>query len=248
MITTSDSTKAIATALLKFQGEVTGVKRDGANPHFKSRYATLENVMDTARPALQECGISFVQAPGAIVEGSLEVTTRLTHAESGEWMQSTMHMPLGKRDPQGAGSATTYGLRYSLMAMLGLPPTDDDGEAAMERMPQSVGAAATPKLRDNLKIYKPSGRTSSKSLKEDKSPDNWDAFEVELGEVQTVAGLTKFALAWSHISERDIWPTKWHTRAKELINERKEELINAPVPDDDTFPGDPGYVSTIQAG
>jgi hypothetical protein len=135
MFQTSESTKAITAALLQFQGHVSGVKRDAKNPHFRSNYATLENVIDTARPVLQECGVAFVQAPGAIVDGALEVTTRLTHAESGEWVQSTMHMPLGKRDPQGAGSATTYALRYSLMAMLGLPPTDDDGEAAMERTP-----------------------------------------------------------------------------------------------------------------
>jgi hypothetical protein len=99
-------------------------------------------------------------------------------------------------------------------------------------------------LRDGLKTNKQTGRTSANSLKQDKSPDNWDAFLVELDEVQTVSGLTKFAMAWSHISERDVWPTAWHVLAREKINDRKELLLNGVVPDDDSFPGDPGYVST----
>lgn len=94
------------------------------------------------------------------------------------------------------------------------------------------------KLRDGLKTNKITGRTSANSLKQDKSPDNWDAFETELLECQSVADLTKLALSWSSISERDVWPTSWHNLAKSKINERREELINGVVPDDDVFPGD----------
>lgn len=133
MITHSESIKSIAAALLAFQGAVDGVKRDSDNPFFKSKYADLEKVVDTARPHLQAVGLSFLQSPGAIRDGNLEMTTMLIHAESGEWLQGTGEIPLGKKDPQGAGSAQTYAQRYHLMAMLGLPPTDDDGEGAMER-------------------------------------------------------------------------------------------------------------------
>ena len=45
-------------------------------------------------------------------------------------------MPIAKLDPQGVGSATTYGLRYSLMASLGLPPLDDDAEATRQQVPE----------------------------------------------------------------------------------------------------------------
>lgn len=133
MITHSASIVNLAKALLIFQGAVDGVKRDSDNPFFKSKYADLEKVVDTARPHLQEAGIAFLQSPGAIRDNNLEMTTMLIHAESGEWMQGTGEIPLGKKDPQGAGSAQTYAQRYHLMAMLGLPPTDDDGEGAMER-------------------------------------------------------------------------------------------------------------------
>lgn len=190
MITTSETTKAIGGALLKFQGYVSGVKRDGKNPHFKSRYATLENVFDTARPGLQDVGIAVVQAPCSIVEGSLEITTRLIHAESGEWMQSTMHMPLGKRDPQGAGSATTYGLRYSLMAMLGLPPTDDD-DGNYASLPTRQQSEVLPSDADYPKYEDPPRRKSglpdygwradgSKTSFQLGKEQSWEAVKAEL--------------------------------------------------------------------
>jgi hypothetical protein len=59
------------------------------------------------------------------------LVTKLTHAESGQWQSSLMVMPLPKSDPQGYGSAMTYGRRYSLAAMVGIvSEDDDDGNAA----------------------------------------------------------------------------------------------------------------------
>jgi hypothetical protein len=130
-IETSTEIKDIAGALLVFQGKVGGVLKDGRNPAFKNKYATLENVIDTIRPGLQEAGLVFLQAPGLIADNKLSLTTRLVHAASGQWIQSTMQAPLQKQDPQATGSATTYLSRYSLMAILGVPPSeDDDGNAA----------------------------------------------------------------------------------------------------------------------
>jgi hypothetical protein len=131
MIEHSPTIAELCKALHGAQGEMTGVVKDAKNPHFKNRYATLESVLDTTRPALQANGLSISQAPGQLIEGAVEITTMLMHS-SGEWMRSTLHMPVVKRDPQGVGSAITYGLRYALMAVLGVPPTDDDdGERAM---------------------------------------------------------------------------------------------------------------------
>ena len=133
MLKTSDSIKAISAALFAFQGAVEGVEKNSKNPAFKSRYANLEAVRDTAVPELQKVGVVFLQSAGAIVDGVMAMTTRLIHVESGEWIEGTMDIALGKRDPQGVGSASTYAARYSLMHMLGLPPIDDDGEAAIDR-------------------------------------------------------------------------------------------------------------------
>ncbi len=231
MIETSASIVALTGAIIKVQGSISGVHKDAANPHFKSRYASLENVIDTARPALQEARIWFTQAPGLVVDGCVEVTTMLVH-ESGEWMRSTLHVPLGKRDPQGVGSAITYGCRYSLMAMLGLPPTDDDGEAAMDRngTPNTVTGPAIVKT------------TSSAALKR---AEVWPQLEAELAECQTVSDVTKLALGWSVISDRDKWPAAWKASAREAMEKRRDELAIAP--DDDVFPGT-AYVNNLRAG
>ena len=189
MIETSEKITELTGALLAFQKAVKAVKRDGNNPHFKSRYATLENVIDTAKPALNAHGVILSQAAGEIKDGAVCVTTRLTHS-SGEYMQSTLHVPLGKRDPQGVGSAITYGLRYSLMAMLGLPPTDDDdGENAMDR---------------NDEYAKPT--KSSAALKRD---DAWAEFERDLQDCSTLIALQRCKDEWRTKVKADGWPRAW---------------------------------------
>lgn len=147
MIQTSDNIKAISAALLKFQGAVDGVRKDSKNPAFKSHYASLEAVRDTAVPELQKVGVVFLQSAGAIVDGVMAMTTRLIHPESGEWIEGTMDIALGKRDPQGVGSASTYAARYSLMAMLGLPSIDDDGETAIDRTNSRPEPETLPKAK-----------------------------------------------------------------------------------------------------
>jgi hypothetical protein len=128
-IETSASIENLAAALGKFQAETHGVVRDASNPYFKSRYATLEAVIETARPGLAKTGLAFLQAPAGLVGNSVQLETMLMHGASGEWLRFSTVVPLPKADPQGVGSAITYACRYALMAMLGLPPLDDDAEA-----------------------------------------------------------------------------------------------------------------------
>ncbi len=163
MIQHSPTIAAIAAAILQFQGALKGVKRDRNHPFFKSKYADLEQVVETAKPHLQEAGLAFLQSPGAIQNDCLSMSTMLMHADSGEWIIGTGEIPLGKKDPQGAGSAQTYAQRYHLMAMLGLPPVDDDGESAMVR--------DTPQKPSQRPVERPktfneylTGISSSKSL------------------------------------------------------------------------------------
>lgn len=133
MIEHSEELNEIAKALHKAQGAIGGAVRDERNPHFKSSYATLESVVAVAKPALQAAGLALTQAPGRMIDGELPITTMLIHGASGQWMRTTLYIPVSKRDPQGVGSAITYGCRYSLMSFLVIPPIDDDAESAMQR-------------------------------------------------------------------------------------------------------------------
>ena len=122
----SESIREIATALCKFQGEVGRVKKTETNPFFKSKYASLADILDVIRQPLADNGLSFVQFP----EAEHQLTTMLMHV-SGEWIRANYSMTPAKNDPQGLGSVITYQRRYALGAVLGLNiDEDDDGNAA----------------------------------------------------------------------------------------------------------------------
>lgn len=125
----SETIASLAGALSKAQAKIEGAKKDSNNPHFKSKYADLASVWDACREALTSEGLSIAQMPGACASGQMEMTTMLMHS-SGEWIRETLTIPLQKVDAQGYGSATTYARRYSLAAMVGVAPDDDDGNAA----------------------------------------------------------------------------------------------------------------------
>jgi hypothetical protein len=118
----------LAAALHKAQGKIKAALKDSTNPHFRSKYADLSSVVDAVKSPLLECGISFLQGVQD-AEGGVAVETMLLHT-SGEWISSTLRIPAVKQDAQGYGSAITYGRRYGLQAMCGVPAEDDDGNAA----------------------------------------------------------------------------------------------------------------------
>jgi len=124
----SESIKKLAAALNKFQASISGAKKKSKNPFFKSNYADLKEVIECAKEALSENGLSYSQFPIS-AEGKAGVRTILMH-ESGEWMEDTLLLACVKQDPQAYGSAITYARRYALQAILGIPSEDDDGNNA----------------------------------------------------------------------------------------------------------------------
>jgi len=131
---TSAEIGKIAAALAKFQGEVGNVGKDGLNPFFKSKYATLENIINTVREPLHKNGLSFSQFPS----GENELATILMHT-SGEYIKATAKMTPKDASPQAQGSAITYLRRYALSAILGIATEDDDdGNSASKREPMKT--------------------------------------------------------------------------------------------------------------
>lgn len=130
-ILSSPEIAELAKAMLKAQQALTPACKDAENPFAKSRYATLNSVIDACRDALAAQSIWVAQYPVATDPGHLGLVTKLVHSESGQWQSSLMVMPLPKNDPQGYGSALTYARRYGLATLVGLvSEADDDGEAA----------------------------------------------------------------------------------------------------------------------
>jgi len=121
----SESIANIAKALVSFQAEIKNPANTADNPFFKSKYAPLNEILNYVRPVLSKHGLAVVQSPGG--DGDVTTITTLLMHTSGEWIETD---PLGlkaeKQTAQGAGSAVTYGRRYSLSAALGISSEDDD--------------------------------------------------------------------------------------------------------------------------
>lgn len=130
----------IAGALAKAQGTIENASKDATNPHFKSKYADLASVMDACRKPLSANEIAIIQCPSADAEAT-SVVTMLVHA-SGQFFASRLSMIPRDNSPQSAGSAITYARRYSLMAMAGIAPEDDDGNDASGKQQAPYGRQA----------------------------------------------------------------------------------------------------------
>jgi len=164
----SDSVAKIAKALLAAQRQIDGVAKDGTNPFHKSRYATLPDVIEAVKGALNDAGIVISQAAFAADNG-IGIQTTLLH-ESGEWISDELVMPLAKADPQGAGSAITYGRRYGLSALVGLRAVDDDAELACGRAKAAAAETAKPQP---VAAAKPNTKRLAQLIADRKVADAW---------------------------------------------------------------------------
>lgn len=124
----SDALGEIFAALSKCQGALSGAIKESSNPFFKSKYADLHQVWETARKPLADNNLCILQ-PIKAINDKLYIVTILGHA-SGQWMKSYTPIKSQKDDAQSMGSAITYARRYGLAAMIGIAQMDDDGNGA----------------------------------------------------------------------------------------------------------------------
>lgn len=115
-------TDTIEDKLLQFQRQNITLEKDGKNPHFKSSYATLNEVLAKVKKPLNDLGILIIQSPE---EKGLK-TTLLDVQNGGKVECFVPYADFGT--PQKLGANLTYFRRYSLIALLGLEDEDLDGE------------------------------------------------------------------------------------------------------------------------
>jgi hypothetical protein len=133
----SETIKELAAGLAKAQALIEGAAKDGNNPHFRAKYATLASVVDAVKEPLAKNGLSYTQVLHD-AENAVKVETIILH-QSGEWLScGCLSVPVSKHDTQGFGSALTYARRYSLSAAFGVAPEDDDGNGAAAAAPREA--------------------------------------------------------------------------------------------------------------
>src|ERR1035437_9064370 len=130
---TSTTLIKISPALLEAQREIGAATKTSVNPFFHSTYASLGDVMEACKGALNKNGITVLQPIDTSSDGMVVVETTLLH-ESGEWIMASMRIaPKSETNPQDQGSAISYARRYSLQSMVFIPAEDDDAEKATNR-------------------------------------------------------------------------------------------------------------------
>lgn len=144
----------IASALSKAQGELESSKKD--NSGYGYNYSDLATVIATAKPVLAKFGLAITQLVGQTTN-SVQVTTILVHAESGEYFKSTASLPVidmkGCNVAQGSGASLSYLRRYAYQAILGMASEDNDAS--------SDGI----KKSDAPKTYTPAAKTAAPEAK-----------------------------------------------------------------------------------
>lgn len=156
----SESIKNLSIALSKFQGEVKNPPNSANNPFFKSKYAPLDVVINTAKEALAKYNLSFIQLPGC--DGEFVTCTTILMLED-EYIESEqIKIKLAKTDVQSMGAAITYIKRYQLSAMLGLASEEDKDGAdpsgkgkKLDRTEEEIEAEKAEKLaKEKIDVIK----------------------------------------------------------------------------------------------
>ena len=141
----SDTQGNLYTALAAVQAELPhidkantggGDTKDGKKgPKYK--YANLADVSQAILPLLAKHGLAFNSKP-TMIDGEFGLSYKLVH-KSGE--KDEGFIPFGRAGtPQQTGSLITYYRRYTLCAVTGAAPDeDDDGAAAEAPYRQSAG-------------------------------------------------------------------------------------------------------------
>lgn len=138
----SENVGQLAAALAQAQGKfsnpdrnktakVRGKDKNGNPIEYSYSYADLADILNVIRGPLSEAGLSYSQDV-RFSNGEAQVATTLRH-ESGEWVRTVLKYPSPAGRIQDLGSIFTYLRRYSLSALIGIAPEDDDdGELAVD--------------------------------------------------------------------------------------------------------------------
>jgi len=140
--------KNIYMALAAAQAEMSDPKKNGNNKHFGSKYPTLNDVIQAARPTLSKHGMTYFWTTDPSGDRVLE-TTHIYHGASETFVTSPVPLIIAAQNMQGFKSAQTYARRMGLAGLCGLEgDEDDDGNAAAKNAPKGKG-------RENPKAENP---------------------------------------------------------------------------------------------
>ena len=124
------------------------------NPHFRSKYFGLGDLLSQVKPTLSAYGLVILQTPTSSEE-RICVKTEILHGKSGQRFDfGELGIKAAGLNLQALGSALSFLKRYAIATIVGVASddeTEDDGNAASRPIqhsatkPQAAQAAAQPK-------------------------------------------------------------------------------------------------------
>jgi hypothetical protein len=177
----------ISSALVGLQADMVTVEKSATNPFFKSKYAPLPEVMQTAQPLLAKHKLA-VLLPLTNINGESAIRTVIIH-ESGQMLEfDPLPLMLTKQDAQGQGSAITYARRYAMMSVLGMvADEDDDGNAATKQQSFGTGKPTDSQVLRITKLAEEQG------FSEDKISARLSSIRTEQQAIDAIARLETLA-------------------------------------------------------
>lgn len=119
--------ETLASALCNAQSEFTPAAQSGSNPHFRSQFSTMTDLIKATRPALKKYGIAISQYPSVTDTGLHMLKTEVKWQD--ESIISYTPIILDKpTDQQAFGKAMSYLCRYVYKNMLGIEAADEDDD------------------------------------------------------------------------------------------------------------------------
>lgn len=203
----SDERGELFGAYVKAQADMGAVIKNSVNPAFRSKYADLSSVLDAVLPAFSKNGMAVIQSPS--FDGEVVTVETIVGHSSGGYIKSALSIRPSKPDGHGIGSAITYARRYALLALAGVAPEDDDGNAASG--PQEPAQRFVSGL----------SRLSSAQAKRDGLDTT---VKRELAACQSEAALD----AWyANFDERTkTFPLSWVDPMRDEVEKRRNELLD----------------------
>jgi hypothetical protein len=120
------------------------------NPHFRSRYFGLGDLLAQVKPTLASYGLVILQVPYTS-EDRISVKTEILHGKSGQRFDfGELGIKAAGLNLQATGSALSYLKRYAIATIVGVASddeTEDDGNAAsrpIQHTAPKAQAAAQP--------------------------------------------------------------------------------------------------------
>jgi len=131
--------RSLRQRLQSVQDEITPVNKDSVNPHFKSKFADINSILEMLRPILRKHGVTVLQPLTNMENGKPAIRTIVT-CETGEMIEGTLPIP-ENADPQKLGGWITYMRRYSLQSFFVLGAEDLDAEEILRPVVKTPTAA-----------------------------------------------------------------------------------------------------------